>query len=396
MIEVLLLSLSPTAWLVASQFLLYAVGWVLCGTLLREQRAAVFHWAGFMALFGAGFVLVAQRTDPPTWWSTCGGSLVFVSGYVLLRRGMQLFLDTVPRDRENLLILGVVATGFAVLGASAEHAAARVVLAHGASALVLLRLVFDAVPALQAEHGRRVAWLLAAAPVLRGLGFAVYAVRQLLVPESSLELQRAMLGHGGVVFSFIAAAALFNFGFMALVTLRLVRRLQDQSLRDALTGVFNRRALDQDLKREWQRWRRGGAPFAVLSLDLDHFKRINDTHGHLAGDCVLAQAAQRLVTQARALDTVARTGGEEFMVLIPQTDAAGAHVAAQRLRAAIGDVPFDLGGTPRSVTASIGLVVVDVQDADLTQLLQRADRALYQAKAGGRDRVVGEPPGCDG
>jgi diguanylate cyclase (GGDEF)-like protein len=305
---------------------------------------------------------------------------------------MQRFLGTVPRDRENLLVLVVVAVGLGAVGPEAEHAASRVVLAHAASALILLRLVFDAVPALQAEYGRRVAWLLATPPALRGVWFAVLAVRQSLAPESSLELQGAMLGRGGVVLSFMAAAALFNFGFVALLTLRLVRRLQDQSLRDALTGVFNRRMLDQELSREWQRWRRGGSCFALLSLDLDHFKRINDTHGHLAGDRVLAQAAQRLVALARSIDTLARTGGEEFVLLLPQTDAVGARVVAERLRSAIGDLPFDLGGTLQRVTVSAGLVVAGQRDADVTQLLQRADKALYLAKADGRDRVVCDEP----
>lgn len=386
----LISSLSPTALLVASQFLLYAMGWVLCGALLREQRSAVNHWAGFMVVFSVGFLLAAQRSDPPTWWAYCGSALAFVTGYVLLRRGLQIFFGTVGRDRENLLILGVVAIGLTVLGPEADRAGARIALAQGACALILLRLVFDTLPAVQAEYGRRVAWVLAAPPLLRGVGFVVHALQQPWTSGAPVDLLNVMQDQGEVILSYLGGAALFNFGFTALLTLRLVRRLQDQSQRDALTGVFNRRALDQDLRREWQRWRRGGASFAVLSLDLDHFKEVNDTHGHPAGDRVLVQSAQRLVAQVREIDTLARTGGEEFVLLMPQTDVVGARAAAERLRAAIGDAPFDLAEARKAVTVSLGVIVVGAQDADFTQLLQRADKALYLAKAAGRNRAVCE------
>jgi len=377
---------------VATQFLLYSLGWLLCGTLLREQRAAVFHWAGFMALLGMAFLLTTQRTGDPRWVPYAGSSLAFVAAFLLVRRGMQRFLGTRRRDREDLLIFGFVVVALAVIGADPAHATARVVLTRGVSALILLRTLVDALPAVRAEYGARVMWVLATPPILRVVGLVADVIRQLAQPERLLELRAQSTGDLGENFGYLVAAALFNLGFMTLVTLRLVRRLQAQSERDALTGVFNRRALDRDLEREWQRWQRGGASFAVLSLDLDHFKQVNDTHGHLAGDRVLAQASQRLVGQARVIDTVARTGGEEFLLLMPQADAAGARSAAERLCGAVGGMPFDLGDTQRVVTASVGVVLVDERDADLTQLLLRADQALYAAKKGGRNRVsVGEP-----
>ncbi|MEP7298535.1 MAG: GGDEF domain-containing protein [Burkholderiales bacterium] len=384
------LPLSPTAWLVAAQFLLYSVGWVLCGSLLREQRAAVFHWSAFMALFGVGFLLAAQRSVPPTWWAHGGGSIAFVAGYVMLRRGMQLFLGTARRDGENLLILGGVTSGFVVLGAGPDTAAARVVLGQGASALILLRLVLDATPALQAEYGRRVAWLLAAPPVVRAVSFLIGALRQLWSPDVPLEMQPAMLNSTSAVLSFIAAAALFNFGFMALVTLRLVRRLQDQSLRDPLTGLLNRRALDAELQREWLRARRTGATFALLAVDIDHFKSVNDAHGHHGGDAVLVAIAQQLRASARQTDVVARTGGEEFVLLMTGVTARGALEAAQRLRHAVAAASVEHAGRQIGVTVSVGVAMPEPGDIDADASMQRADRLLYAAKAAGRDRVCGD------
>ena len=378
------------AWLVAAQFLLYAVGWLLCGTLLREQRAAVIHWAGFMALFGVGFVLAAQRTVPPTWWAYGGGSIAFVTGYVMLRRGMQLFLGTVRRDGENLLILGGVTSGFVALGAGPEDAAARALLGQGASALVLLRLVIDALPALQAEYGRRVAWLLATPALLRAASFLIGALRQLWAPDLPPAMQPAMMNGGGIALSFIAAAALFNFGFMTLVTLRLVRRLQDQSQRDPLTGLLNRRALDAELQREWLRSRRTGATFALLAVDIDHFKSVNDAYGHAGGDAVLVALAQQLRASARQTDVVARTGGEEFVLLMTGVTARGALEAAQRLRLAVAAASVEYAGNRIGVTISVGLALPEPGDADAEAPMLRADRLLYAAKAAGRNRVCSE------
>ena len=122
----------------------------------------------------------------------------------------------------------------------------------------------------------------------------------------------------GLLFGYLLGAAMINFTFMGLAMLRKVGRLRDQARQDPLTGLFNRRVLDQAALAAWDRWKGGSEPFAALSLDLDFFKRVNDAHGHLAGDGLLKQVAWRLSAAVRKVDTVARTGGEEFVVLLPQ------------------------------------------------------------------------------
>jgi len=173
-----------------------------------------------------------------------------------------------------------------------------------------------------------------------------------------------------------------------VVTHRLLARLRDLSHRDALTGLFNRRAVEQELQREWRRWRRRRDGFALLSIDLDHFKQINDTHGHAGGDQVLIETSRRLLAHARDTDTVARTGGEEFLVLLPCTDLQGAALAAERLLAHLRQHPITLAGVAVQATASIGIAQVMEGDADVAAALTRADRALYRAKTEGRDRLV--------
>ncbi|BDG03667.1 GGDEF domain-containing protein [Anaeromyxobacter oryzae] len=158
--------------------------------------------------------------------------------------------------------------------------------------------------------------------------------------------------------------------------------------RDALTGLANRRAFDEALAREVARARRAGTPLAAAILDVDHFKRVNDGHGHATGDRVLAEVAARARAVLRAGDLLARIGGEELAALLPGADLAGAAELAERIRRAVAGAPITAGPAALQVTASLGCAVLAPDDADGGALLARADARLYEAKRAGRDRVV--------
>jgi len=380
-------SLQPMVWLVAAQFLVYALGWGLCGLLMTDQRKAVAHWGGFMLVLGLGFVLLAERGEPRTWWSHNGSNLAFVAGYVLLRRGTECFMQQTPRDREHLLTLLLAALVFAVLPVDAGSAHWRVLLGYGLAAAILLRTVQSLRRPVLGEYGRGVAAVVALPAVALAAAFSLRAAQQALWPEHALELQRLQDINVGLMLAYLVGAAMFNFSFLTLVLLRLVRRLQGLSMHDALTGLPNRRAIEQALQREWQRWQRHGTHFGVVAIDLDLFKRVNDTHGHLAGDDLLTQVGQHLAAAVRNVDVLARTGGEEFLVLVPDTTPEGAMQAAERLRHSVGAAPFTVNQVGLPITISLGVALVRPADADLRALLARADRALYAAKAGGRNRV---------
>ena len=383
-------SLLPLVALVATQLLIYAAGWWLCGWFLIENRVAVLHWGLFMLLMGAGFVLAAQRGEPRTWWAFAGCNLLYISGYIALWRGMELFMRMRVRCAEQLGGLLLAALVFGGLGAEVDAAPWRVVAVFGGSALVVGRSVWTVFPAIRAEFGLSTS-VAVMSPAGVVLGVSVFrALQQLLDMDQPLEMQRLTQGNVAMLHIFVAAAGTFNFSFLALLIMRLVRRLQEQSRHDALTGLLNRRGLDEALQREWQRFRRFGTSFAAVMLDLDHFKRVNDRHGHAAGDQVLEQTARRLANAARGTDTVARQGGEEFIVLMPGVDANGAALAAARLLALLRDPPHSLEGQLLPMTASAGVAVARAEDSDLSQVLLRADQALYRAKAEGRDRVVVE------
>jgi diguanylate cyclase (GGDEF)-like protein len=166
-------------------------------------------------------------------------------------------------------------------------------------------------------------------------------------------------------------------------------RLQDKALRDALTGLYNRGYLEESLEREASRARRSEQPFGVMMIDIDHFKRFNDTFGHAAGDAVLRRVGQLLLSLARAEDIPCRYGGEEFVLVMSHASPATLRERAEKLR--LGVHGFAIEGVGRSVgpiTLSVGIAMFPDHGDKGQAVLQAADAALYRAKAAGRNRVV--------
>jgi two-component system cell cycle response regulator len=168
-----------------------------------------------------------------------------------------------------------------------------------------------------------------------------------------------------------------------------LRELRELATRDALTGLLNRRAFDAVLAEEVDRARRLGHPLTLVILDLDHFKTINDTHGHAAGDAVLVAAAKVLEAEVRSIDRVARIGGEEFAVVLMETGADEGLIVARRLvdRVRARTVTLE-SGVSLNFTASAGVAALPAYGEPETTLPAAADKALYAAKNAGRDRAV--------
>jgi diguanylate cyclase (GGDEF)-like protein len=176
---------------------------------------------------------------------------------------------------------------------------------------------------------------------------------------------------------------------LSVANIRLREALRAQSTKDPLTGLYNRRYLQEMLEREIRRATRAEQALGVLMLDLDHFKDFNDTYGHEAGDTVLRETASYLVRSIRAEDFVCRYGGEEFVIVLPTADLRAAEARAQRIRAKLRDlVLMHNGHSLGLITASIGVAALPDHAMNERDLLQAADAALYRAKREGRDRVV--------
>jgi len=179
-------------------------------------------------------------------------------------------------------------------------------------------------------------------------------------------------------------------GYFWMTSSRLYANQELLARTDSLTGLLNRRGLEEHALREIKRSRRHGTPLTVLAMDLDHFKSINDRYGHETGDAVLCSVAKALAAAMRSYDVAARLGGEEFVALLAETNAQNAASTAERLRATMEALEVSANGHCLGFTASFGIAVFQPNDT-LESVLRRSDRALYAAKLAGRNRVMQEP-----
>lgn len=157
---------------------------------------------------------------------------------------------------------------------------------------------------------------------------------------------------------------------------------------DGLTGALNRRGLDAELERRWYEWKRYKRSFSLVMFDLDHFKRVNDTHGHRVGDRVLASIGRIALDMKRLSDAFGRYGGEEFVLVLPETSLDASALVAERLREHVAASPLVVDGTPIPVTLSLGVASARLPTPSLEELIQEVDDRLYEAKQGGRNRVA--------
>ena len=176
---------------------------------------------------------------------------------------------------------------------------------------------------------------------------------------------------------------------------RANQKLAVMATTDDLTKLANRRYILQTLAHECERSRRYSRPFSLAMIDVDHFKRVNDTYGHDVGDEVLRTLSTVLVRVFRNVDCVGRLGGEEFAVCLPETDLCGAKRACDRLQIELVTAPVEVNGEPVSITASIGLASFDRDTGTPESLLKRADELLYEAKRNGRNRIEVDTARCD-
>jgi diguanylate cyclase (GGDEF)-like protein len=272
-------------------------------------------------------------------------------------------------------------------------------LIYGAQmALIAYALRFDAG---DGSRGGRAWWLIygatvAVLPILAlRIIFALVSPPDLTLPPLSNSPNSMQVA---VFVGLVALNLLGALGFILLGKERVERDIRELAMHDGLTGIFNRRAFMDRAEQEMAKSLRDHTPLSLLMLDIDHFKRINDQFGHAAGDAVLVEISKLVAKRLRKQDTLGRYGGEEFCILLPETDGTGAQQVAESLRHAIADTVLPLGKAATSVTVSIGISVCQMECAgcplDLKQILADADRALYQGKSEGRNRTVLLPFSC--
>ncbi|GGH65047.1 hypothetical protein GCM10010975_32440 [Comamonas phosphati] len=351
----------------------------------RPQRSeGTDLWALGLVLHAATYVLYALRGTVSDWASIVLSNML-LSGTVALSLGAVYQFRGQALPWARMLVPVVVTT--ALFAVFIDDYRVRIMVT-GALGPAQLGLVLWALWRPQPLAQRRGAWLLT---VGAGLQFLLLVVRGVLAAMHAIPLDGLLRISPMQSFVFMAAfvvVILASLGFILMTKDRADADNRYFAAHDELTGAANRRALTQALDRDAARAVRAGESYALMMLDIDHFKAVNDTHGHHAGDQVLCHVAAVLRARLRAQDLVGRYGGEEFMLLLPDTTLAGAAALAETLREAMEQTPCLHEGRSIAVTVSIGVCGAHLQSAGgWDQLIQAADQALYRAKAAGRNRV---------
>lgn len=359
-----------------------AIMWACGAWWASTARAAIAHWAAGAALSSVTwFILALSYESPPLT-----GIIAGVLATIVLQRGIRLFIGREPTRISQWVALIAVVSVF-VINPSQRfiHAAIN----FGALAWINFGIAVDLYS--HARDRLRFRWpiILALPVLLGGVGYGLRAVRAIFWPDSvvtEMETNSALNLNGALTYIVLALA--LHATLMALVVGRLIDELRKLSMYDALTGLLNRRAMEEALHAQVRSSRRRREPFAVMMLDLDYFKRINDDFGHGVGDLALQHVSKLLRGALRDIDSLARFGGEEFVVLMPGANLFEAEAVAERLRMLLAATPMNNSSNQVALSISIGVAEwLSVED-DSSQLLLRADAALFQAKIQGRNRVV--------
>ncbi|MBS4096358.1 MAG: GGDEF domain-containing protein [Sulfuricella sp.] len=353
----------------------------------RRTRATDL-WIASLAVQSIGWLVFVARGNPPGAVSiVLAGTLISLSYSLLLHAFCEFFEFSV----KPLWIYLPVALTVIIFESNLDNAAAR----NLASGLIF-GVQFLAAAALfltRRDRWRNLRFLIgisAAAIAFLFIARSVIAFTDPgsipVFPENS-PLQTVTLLVGDI------SRLAFSFGFLLLIEARRSDEITRLATLDSLTEAYNRRTFIELAEQELARTHRHPQPLGLIILDLDHFKQVNDTHGHLAGDAALKHVKVLAERCLRQQDTFARFGGEEFCVLVPDTDMEGVAVLAERLRKVIADTPLELpNGTRIPFTTSVGACAMPegMKEAGLDNLIEFADLALYEAKKQGRNRVVVE------
>lgn len=362
------------------------------------ERDGLNKWAGAIALESLVWLLVAARGAIPDLLSIEVANILMATVQAMKLAAIYEYRGWAwPRLQ---CLLPVLLTSLVFVFLQHEDARGRMIfgsLLYGAQMLMLVQALRTDTE----SRAGRAWWLLfgsamAILPVLALRAIvALLGIYAFATPTGALAPNPVQLT---VFVCMIALDLLGSMGFILMIKERSDREIRGLAMTDSLTKISNRRAFMGQAEKEMAAARRNHLSLALLMIDIDNFKRINDEHGHAAGDAVLVDVAGLLGSRLRKQDTLGRYGGEEFCVLLPATDGAGALALAEKLRYAIEAMPMTIGHGSTSVTISIGVAVCPAScgacAVDFDRILRDADEALYKAKRDGRNRTVNLSLGC--
>jgi diguanylate cyclase (GGDEF)-like protein len=381
----------PTLWTVfVINFLAVAVIWAYVAYTYPKLDAARF-WAASSAIAAlGGFVAMLVMVFTGTLLPLLVGGTVLIFALCLAGMGIERFYERPVSWRQTALITGLSCAGLIFFIVGYDSGAMRVLVYSIGQSLPLaltLKLLFS-------RHDGRVSPGARFAGGIASLIIALYAVRTLggLI-GLDFSFMRSSLAQGALTLALIFLSMSLNFGFLLMAIDRLRSEVADLALLDDLTGVGNRRQLVQRLMEECARSERSGEPFALLVIDLDGFKQINDTFGHAAGDACLQHFTLMAQTRLRPGDLLARTGGDEFCIVLPSSTLREGAMVARRVLEVCRQDAEGCVGDEIPIAVSIGVAQWTRETGAFPdRLIAAADHALYAAKKEGRNRYATYDP----
>ncbi|MBT9493293.1 MAG: GGDEF domain-containing protein [Paucibacter sp.] len=368
-----------------------SMAWLLLAGVARVAPRVSIGMALANGLLAATLVTQSLRGQAPVWLAFWGSDVLAIATLATLRAVMPALsehpstVDAGLAWRSALLLLLPAAAALAWLpyeGDMRWHT--RIV--FGSALLLTLLAAKDAWRQLRTRLTRRLAARLSAPLLVIALFLLLPLLNSLRRPTVAFDLLASSEFQIGWLWSMLALGLLINATMASLVLTRMILQIQRLTRRDPLTDVLNRRALSEAIDAEHARLQRG-KPYALVMIDMDHFKQLNDSLGHAAGDAALLRAVQVLSPCVRDVDHFGRLGGEEFCVLLPLTDLAGAALVAERMRYNLEASCFEWQGKSWPLTASFGVAEALPEDVSADAVLLRADKGMYRAKAQGRNVV---------
>ena len=372
--------------LIVSNLLMAGAMWI---TFAGRFEAGLGPWTGSLIVQGFSWLLVLARNDVPDFVSIAVATAFLVYCWSLQ---VSALLEFHGKTTPRWLLYGPAVIAFLIVVIYVREPRARLAicgLGFGLAQFVTgAGLLYYRVSA-----EKRTRLLLAGSFFVMAAGLFWLAFTAWFEPEAILPTFGPRPAPGGSLLSFYAVTIASSFAFLLMHKERGDREKHELATTDGLTGVYNRRTFKELAEPILSRARRSRGPVSLLLIDLDHFKRVNDTHGHLSGDEVLAGFAKLTRSCLRKEDLLARYGGEEFVVLLPGTTEPAAIALADRIRTEVADAALCPANDKVRVTVSIGVAGESGEHlATLEMLLGRADEALYAAKARGRNCVVTSTP----
>lgn len=362
---------------------------LLCGFLFFAMRvgfpksiAGLSEWGWGCLLMVIAAVGFTTRGRLPTLFFSYLPNLLIPAGVIAMHRSLRVFGRLVARERPLIVLLCGTAIALAWTTFIVDDYRARVILISG-----LLAVLFAACgESIGRYRVKRFAdWFTCATYVSTAVVMGARCASALLHQGTLTLANDTSTLHDIYIASFPFSLVAMSLGFLLMANRELQSRLESQALHDSMSGAYRRDAFLTMLQREIAVSQRQNSPVSVLMMDVDNFKAINDTCGHLVGDKVIANFAAQATQLLRAQDVIGRYGGEEFVVLLPQTNIDAGLAIAERIRIRIAEA--DVKDVPH-YTVSIGVAALCMNHPDMVTLLDAADKAMYCAKRAGKNRVI--------